>query len=279
MSVSHDSEILGELRLGRNTAAAQKGSIHDDDTAARLGFKGGTVAGSLHMDQFVPLLLRLFGEDWRRSGNVSLYFRQATVDGEPVRACARPGDSHARLWMENERGELISEGTASAGGPDLETELAARLAGQARAAPGSLRILAWAKVGDEVTGVSARADGDLVRRRLETIPETVPEYSAQPAHLAPSLAVNLYRGAQTALFRLAGRAVGLFGAIELQSLTGPLLADTDYQCRARILALSESPKTENVWYQAWAADPVTGEDVGWLIMYLRFMKASSPLWA
>ncbi|HEY1447842.1 MAG TPA: hypothetical protein VGF33_04855 [Caulobacteraceae bacterium] len=279
MSVSHQSEIVGELRQGRNTAAAQKGSIHDDATAAKLGFRGGTVAGSLHMDQFVPLLLQLYGEDWRRHGNVSLYFRQATVDGEPVRARARAEDGHARLWMENERGDLISEGTASAGGPDLETELTRRLAGQERAAPGSLRILAGAKVGDEVTEVTARLAGEAVSRRLETIPETIAEYTAQPAHLPPSLAVHLYREAQTRLFKLAGRAVGLFGAIELQSLAGPLLADTDYQCRARILTLSESPKTENIWYQAWATDPATGEDVGWMIMYLRFMKASSPLWA
>jgi hypothetical protein len=279
MSVSRPSEIVGEFRLGRNTAAAQKGSIHDDATASRLGFRGGTVAGSLHMDQFMPQLLAMFGEDWRRRGNVSLYFRQATVDGEAVRACARAGESHARLWMENERGDLISEGTASAGGPDLETELTRRLAGQDRAAPGSLRILAGAKVGDEVSGVSTRLAGDVLRHRLKTIPETLPEYSAEPAHLPPSMAVHLYRGIQNQLFSLAGGAVGLFGAIELQSLAGPLLVDTDYLCRARILALSESPRTENVWYQAWAADPATGEDTGWMIMYLRFLKASSPLWA
>jgi hypothetical protein len=181
--------------------------------------------------------------------------------------------------MENERRDFISEGTASAGGPDLETELTRRLAGQERAAPGSLRILAGAKVGDGVSDVTVKVSADLVRKRLETIPESMPEYSATPAHLPPSLAVNLYRDAQTQLFKLAGRAVGLFGAIELQSLAGPLLADTDYACRARILALSESPKTENIWYQAWAADPATGEDIGWMIMYLRFMKASSPLWA
>jgi hypothetical protein len=279
MSVTHENEIVGELRVGRNTAATRQGSIHDDATAARLGFRGGTVAGSLHMDQFVPLLLGLFGDDWRRRGNFSLYFRQATVDGEPVRACARAEDGHARLRMENENGDLISEGTASASGPDLETEVTRRLAGQERAAPGSLRILAGAKVGDTVTDVAARLSADLVNRRLETIPETIPEYAARPAHLPPSMVVNLYREAQTRLFKLTGRAVGLFGAIELQSLAGPLLADTDYACRARILALSESPKTENVWYQAWAADPKTGEDVGWMIMYLRFMKASSPLWA
>ncbi len=93
------------------------------------------------------------------------------------------------------------------------------------------------------------------------------------------MAVNLYRPVQEALLKLESRPVGLFGAIELQNLRGPLRADTPYVGRGRILALSESPKTENIWYQAWAADPDTGEDVAWMIMYLRFLKASSPLWA
>ena len=48
---------------------------------------------------------------------------------------------------------------------------------------------------------------------------------------------------------------------------------------AKVLALSESPKTENVWYRAWAADPATGEDLGTMLMYLRYMKASSALYA
>ncbi|MFI4976779.1 MAG: hypothetical protein ACHP84_19780 [Caulobacterales bacterium] len=278
MTLTHDREISGKLRVPHNTAATAKGSIHDDATAAKLGFKGGTVAGSLHMDQFVPLLLQLYGDDWHRRGNFSMYFKQATVDREAVRAFARAGEDHARLWMENEAGDLISEGSASCAGPDLDSELVHRLAGQARSAPGSLRILGKAKVDDEVKDVTVRVTAEALKGRLKTIPETIPEYEADPAYLPPSMSVQLYRGAQDKLFSLASLAVGLFGAIELQSLAGPLKAETDYKCRAKILALSESPKTENVWYQAWAADPETGEDVGWMIMYLRFMKASSPLW-
>ena len=67
----------------------------------------------------------------------------------------------------------------------------------------------------------------------------------------------------------------LFGAIELQSIGGPTRCETPYLVRAKVLALSESPKTENVWYRAWAADPATGEDVCSMLMYLRYMKASS----
>ena len=50
--------LSSELREARNGALEQRGSIHDDATATKLGFRGGTVAGSVHMDQFPPLLLR-----------------------------------------------------------------------------------------------------------------------------------------------------------------------------------------------------------------------------
>ena len=92
--------------------------------------------------------------------------------------------------------------------------------------------------------------------------------------------VHLFRGSiQEKLYRTDGGAVGLFGAIELQSINGPLRTDTPYKLRAKVLALSESPKTENVWYRAWAADPQTGEDVSSMLMYLRYMKASSKHYA
>ncbi|MFI4933159.1 MAG: hypothetical protein ACHP7N_00915 [Caulobacterales bacterium] len=273
------TDLSGQFRIPHNTAAQVKGSIHDDATASKLGFKGGTVAGSLHMDQFVPLLTQIYGADWWAKGNMSMYFRQATVHGEAVKAFARPGSPHARLWMENEAGDLINEGTASCAGSDPDSELVHRLKGQATADSGALRILGKAKTGDEVKDVPLNVTREAVERRLETIPETMAEYREEKPILPPSLTVHLFRANQEKLFSLASAAVGLFGAIELQSVKGPLRAETPYTGRFKVLALSESPKTENIWYQAWAADPETGEDVAWMVMYLRFMKASSPLWS
>ncbi len=60
--------ITGEWRRPVNTAAHQKGGIHDDDTATDLGFRGGTVAGAIHMEQFPPLLLEMFGADFWQTG-------------------------------------------------------------------------------------------------------------------------------------------------------------------------------------------------------------------
>ena len=149
MSIAtHADDLVGEFRTPVNSAAQSRGSIHDDATASKLGFRGGTVAGSIHMDQFPPLLVKLYGEDWWKRGNMSFYFRQATVDRETVRAFARAGDPHARLWMENEKGDLIAEATASCLGHDEGTAVENLMNGQAHSDGGSLRILKNVKVGD-----------------------------------------------------------------------------------------------------------------------------------
>ena len=268
-------ELAGEFRSPVNQAATSKGSIHDDATASKLGFRGGTVAGAVHMDQYVPRLLETFGDDWLNQGNLSVYFQQATVDREPVRAFTlrAPGEVQARVRMENEAGALINIGTASASGPDSETELQRRLKGMEPAR--GLRILKASKVGDEVAEVPVRVLQAGLDRRLSAITEPMAIYA--DGFLPPSMATQLMRGVEETLFSRTG-VVGLFGAIELQTLNGPLKVETDYVARGRILALTESPKTENVWYQSHIKDPATGEDAGWMIMYLRFLKASSPLW-
>jgi hypothetical protein len=80
----------------------------------------------------------------------------------------------------------------------------------------------------------------------------------------------------TALRGAVGDAVGLFGAIEVAHLEGPLLLGETYRVTAEVVALSESPKTESLWFDsvAWLDErPVASQR-----MMLRFMKASSPLY-
>src|SRR5262245_65830585 len=107
----------GPVRHPRNLYSGSAGSIHDDATATRLGFRGGTVAGSVHLDQFPPLLVRAFGEEWFTTGTLSLYFRHATTDGEPVQAHVAVDGAQARAWMTGPDGVLVAEGTASVGDP------------------------------------------------------------------------------------------------------------------------------------------------------------------
>src|SRR5947209_1278574 len=127
-----DGVIEGPVRAPVNAAAQQAGSIHDDATASKLGFRGGTVAGSIHMDQFPPVLIEAFGQRWFERGSLSLYFLNATTGGEPVKAFAStptPGatDEQVGVWMERDpEGMKVADGTASVGDPALPTELERR---------------------------------------------------------------------------------------------------------------------------------------------------------
>ncbi len=120
-SSENEDVVVGAVRRPHNGALHFADSIHDDATANRLGFRGGLVAGSVHFDQFPPLALDIFGSKWFETGSLSLYFKHATTDQEPVQAFmerpSRVGDNgQTRAWMKTEDGtELISEGTASVG--------------------------------------------------------------------------------------------------------------------------------------------------------------------
>jgi hypothetical protein len=46
-----DGILVGPLREPRNPDQSSN-SIHNDEIARKVGFRGGTVAGSIHMDLF-----------------------------------------------------------------------------------------------------------------------------------------------------------------------------------------------------------------------------------
>jgi hypothetical protein len=278
MSETLAPPLEGAFRAPHNAFQQSAGSIHNDAVASKLGFKGGTVPGSVHMDQFAPLLLQLHGERWFETGDMSLYFTQATVDAEPVRAVVTPGDGRARLTMYNEAQALVCRGTATAHAPDSLSELAVMLQSQKPAEPGALRILADYAVGDELKDIPVRVEVDALDAALKRLTEPLPIYA--DAHvLPPSHVVKLAHIVRPQVLAKVGKAVGLFGALEVRQYRGPIHAGRDYVARTKILKLTESPKTESVWYDVVIADPATGADVGCVQFMIRFMKASSPLWS
>lgn len=286
-AVEQDGVLAGPVRHPVNFSRDAVGSIHDDKTAQTLGFRGGTVAGNIHFEQFPPLMLARFGEGWRKRGGLSLYFINATTDGEPVQAFVgpaeevAPGVRRAAAWMETPEGLRVSEGTAWAGGEDPGSALRLRVAQQRPAT--DLRILTASKTGDAVTDVPSRLDGPTALRRLEGVTEPLPEYldaalfGGQVA--APAIAIDALRAVEEPLFRAGKDFVGMFGAIELEFLDGPVFVDRDYLADGRILALGESPKTEVAWYESKLREAKDGRPVARLVMMTRLLKASSVLWA
>ncbi len=275
----------GEPWRGRNWSADEKGSIHDDATAGKLGFRGGTVAGSIHMDQFVPVLVGIFGERWFRDGTLSLKFLQATVDGEAVRVLAEEpagGREQVAVWMAREEDDAqICTGTASLGDAS-ESELhTCDLRG---CDPSELRILREVRPGLSLGEHALRLSGAKQAERLGKglISAPLDWYSGSSpwggAIATPSTAVELlwFHPAESLRSHIAN-AVGLFGAIEISHLDGPLLLEAEYVVRAGVIAVAQSPKTEICWFDS-IASASDGREVASMRMMLRFMKASSALY-
>jgi hypothetical protein len=128
-------------------------------------------------------------------------------------------------------------------------------------------------------------DPTLQFERYDTglISDPLPEYRTGEKWGAPVAApctfVQYFWGPPTRTLRpLVSDAVGLFGAIEIGHRDGPLLLGQPYLIESEVIAVGQSPKTEYVWFDTSARRP-DGALVATFRMMLRFMKASSPLYA
>lgn len=281
-------EYVGRLRAPANLGAGLgEGSIHDDATAQRLGFSGGTVAGSVHLQQFPPLLVRAFGPEWFERGGLSCYFRDATTHGVPVRPFGRvPAartDAQIAIRTERDDGTLVLEGTARIGRPAEPSTLAERLGNLPER--GETRILAHVSPGDVAEAVPTRIDEARLAREVAAMTEPLTWYvpaehgDASPwggPVINPGAAISILRACEGGFGLRRNRAVGLFGAIEINHFAGPMMVGRDYVNRGEVLHVGETPKSEYVWYRTTLSEG--GTDVAEMIMMLRFMKRSSDLW-
>src|SRR5882762_922823 len=130
-----DNALLGPWRRPRQMLNAQvhdsHASIHDDATAQKLGFQGGTIEGPTHFSQFAPLCERLWGRSWFETGCISAHYRNPSFEGEEVQAVvAKPalGQTQCMIQMVKRDGTEVLRGTASVGDAGLSTALDQRLA-------------------------------------------------------------------------------------------------------------------------------------------------------
>ena len=275
--------ITGEWRRPVNTAAHQKGGIHDDDTATDLGFRGGTVAGAIHMEQFPPLLLEMFGADFWQTGTLSMYFRSATVDREPVRCLTtepeRVGNiRRTNVWMEKEDGTIVASGTASCGGHDEKSELRSKL--ESIRPISELRILKNLKVGAQCEDQRCFVENSFLDAQLDVITEPLSCYKTSNEFsgrvLPVTQVVRAFDPPEVALItEVEPPFVGLYGAIEIEFINGPVLAETEYKGSGEIVGLSDSPQTEILWRDSTL---MTDKPIARMLKMDRLMKNSSPLW-
>jgi hypothetical protein len=275
--------ITGEWRRPVNTAAHQKGGIHDDDTATDLGFRGGTVAGAIHMEQFPPLLLEMFGADFWQTGTLSMYFRSATVDREPVRCLTtepeRVGNiRRTNVWMEKEDGTIVASGTASCGGHDEKSELRRKL--ESIRPISELRILKNLEVGARCEDQRCFVENSFLDAQLGVITEPLSCYKTSNEFsgrvLPVTQVVRAFDPPEVALItEVEPPFVGLYGAIEIEFINGPVLAETEYKGCGEIVGLSDSPQTEILWRDSIL---MTDKPIARMLKMDRLMKNSSPRW-
>jgi acyl dehydratase len=281
-----DRVIRGPVRHGRNLSSGAKGSIHDDATAQEIGFRGGTVAGDIHLDQFAPLLVEAFGQQWFETGSLSLHFKHATTDNEPVIAFVeRPtaaDDTQVMAWMETPEGIVVCEGSAGIGNPAEPTALHQR--DLRPVDPKTLRIMRDVVVGEVFDTVTLRPrateQAALIANQLIT--EPLPWYGDSSPWGGPiasplTTAQLLHWEPIQPLARRLPQCIGMFGAIEVRMHNGPVRLGSSYRVTGSVVAVSDTPKTEVLWYDTQAVDEADTL-VATLRMMTRLVKASSPLY-
>lgn len=288
MSITRDGMRRGPVRAPVNAFKEGANSIHNDQVAGSLGFRGGTIPGSVHMDQFPPLLVDVLGQRWFETGSLSLQFKNATIDAEPVVAfvgeppAGSGEDVQVPVRMEREDGLLVAEGTASVGRPAEPSHL--HSIDLRPSDPSELRMFPHLEAGGliaeydealELAEAVARAEAGRITEPLDWYVGDSPW--GGPIASPSSVVRLLWRRSTGVLTRSTGGAVGLFGSIEVRHLDGPVMMDREYHVESRVAAAGASPKTEYVWFDAVASEG--GREVASMRMQLRWMKASSSLFA
>lgn len=289
--------LAGPLRAPRQMLATQEydahASIHDDATAQKLGFKGGTIEGPTHFSQFVPLCVAAWGERWLEHGCLSAHYRNPCFEGERVRAFVakpQPNENHAAIWMQREDGTEILRGTASIGPAHPQTALDLRLS-ELRP-PEQRVILRDVEVGMRSARILVRMDPDQhmgslypfsLADKLEVITEISPWYAAEGARSSPwqraiipfeMISVLLNHATWAAQFPVRGPVVGLFADQEIRLLRGPLFVGEAYEIEREVVALSGSRRTESMWVRTHVYRPGTNETIATMLLNSAYLKDS-----
>ena len=285
--------LVGPWRSPKQMLHAQvydsHASIHDDATAQKLGFQGGTIEGPTHFSQFAPLCERIWGQAWFETGYLSAHYRNPAFEGEEVQANIekpKPGQTVCAVGMTKRDGTEILRGTASVGGDGTETALHRRL-GEIKPLTDPV-ILADLKVGMKTARQTVKMDfdqnmGDLypfsLREKLKVITEPSPYYSGNGnpwgRQIIPMEMLSVlfqYRSRDDRL-PVRGPAVGLFADQEIRLTRGPLFVGENYITEREVVALSGSRRTESVWVRTTVFD-AGDKPVATMLLNLASIKDS-----
>jgi hypothetical protein len=287
-----DGVLSGPYRKPQQMLAVQEydghASIHDDATAQKLGFKGGTIEGPTHFSQFAPLGFALWDERWLSAGCISAHYRAPVFEGEKVKAFMRRPDTpknRTEIWMLRPNGDEILRGTASVGPQFPASELDARLSGLLPLTDPV--ILAEVKIGQRSARNPVRMDFEqhmgalypfTLAQKLARITEPSDFYSGSDnpwrRQIVPleMISVLMQYSARDDGFKTRGPAVGLFADQEIRLLDGPVLVGEAYEIEREIVALSGSRRTESMWVRSTLYAAGSERKVATMLLNLATMK-------
>jgi hypothetical protein len=254
--------IYGAWQQPVNKWQGLPNSIHTDAVAEKVGMRGGTIPGSVHLGHFRPILDQLFGERWLKTCAISMYYTFATVDREEVRAVVKAppqGASDALMdaWVETKEGKVVAKGSLSVGKPQGTPYVSSLPLEQAE--PGLNRILSRMKVDAEIP-----ADDNFIMTEGENGVVHDP--------------VEMFRALRIVFPDLLNQpVVGFFGASEVVLHDGPIKSGVPYRKTGKVICVGDSNKTEFAWFQSYLHDK-DGKLIASMRHLNRWMKVSSPLW-
>jgi hypothetical protein len=289
--------LLGPWRTPRQMLATQTydqhTSIHDDATAQKLGFKGGTIEGPTHFSQFVPLCVQVFGTRWFEQGCLSAHYRSVCYEGDRVRACIAPpkaGATQTSIWMVRADGTEVLRGTASVGGSNPPSALEQRLT-ELKPLERAV-ILRDVEVGMCSERIEVRMDagqhmGEMypfsLTDKLAVITEPCPWYTTAGAATSPwqravipfeMISVLCAYRKDAAPFPVRGPVIGLFADQEIRLLQGPLLVGEPYELDREVVFLSGSRRTESMWLRTRVFAPGSDTLLATMLLNSASLKES-----
>jgi hypothetical protein len=280
--------MYGGWRAPENLYRAFDGktSIHDDSVAKKVGMRGGTIPGTIHLSLFAPLTLELFGKRWFEKGSLSMYYTFATTDKEEVRAVVKvppegADDVQVEARVEMPSGQVVATGTVAIGEPkDLSYLQTLELK---NSDPNDLRILAGMKVGDELNTQDILISQEEANRGLPGITDHLDYYKGKSpwgnSILSPTAIYGTMALGSNTLKATEIKAVPFFGATEICNINGPVMVGTPYVASGKIVCVGASSKTEYYWQDCLLKEKESGEIVASIRHMNRFMKAGSPLYS
>ena len=295
--VEEGETLVGPWRAPQQMLASQvyddHASIHDDATARKMGFKGGTIEGPTHFSQFAPLCARLWGDAFFETGCISAHYRNAVFAGEDVQASvAKPkdGESQIDIRMVKRDGTEVLRGTASVGPQTDASALEKRLTELSPLKDPV--ILQDVKIGMKTHRQTIGMDFDQnmgalypfsLREKLKAITEPSALYEAAGARqskwkrpIVPfeMLSVLFQYSSKGDGLPVKGPAVGLFADQEIRLLKGPLFVGETYEVEREIVAMSGSRRTESLWIRTFVFAKETHEPVATMLLNMASMKDS-----